>query len=199
MGLLLRVERWGCLAELDDQSLQAALLRQRPEVVLAKADEGLEPLVYPGRELLQTRHAADLEERCYLEWWAQGHIGLDAPPVVTALGPSYGDYTRKLAADLARTCFAGAELSRDWMKIATAAGDGVEAETRPTEKQGDEGAPEVDTGDAETTSKTQVDAANSHCPDGLEPVGNYSSARGATLVLVDASDWGCYSGASNWS
>lgn len=60
----------------------------------------------------------------YLEWWAQAHASLGAPPGAEVLGAPYGDYTRKLAADLARTCFAGAGLSPDWIKIATAAGDG---------------------------------------------------------------------------
>jgi hypothetical protein len=103
----------------------------------------------------------------YLEWWAQAQVGLDAPPVVTALGPSYGDYTRKLAADLARTCFAAAGLGRDWMKIATAAGDGIGAEATAAtdESHAGESAPEVDpVAKAETESGTGADAAQLRLP-----------------------------------
>jgi hypothetical protein len=79
----------------------------------------------------------------YLEWWAQAHVGLDGPPGATVLGPSYGDYTRKLAADLARTCVTAAGLGPDWVKIATAAGNGVETvPADPIEEAGDQRAPE---------------------------------------------------------
>ena len=60
----------------------------------------------------------------YLEWWAQAQIGLDGPPA-TKLGTGYADYTRKLASDLARTCFTAAGLKDEWMKIAADAGNGV--------------------------------------------------------------------------
>jgi hypothetical protein len=103
----------------------------------------------------------------YLEWWAHAQVGLDAPPVMTALGPSYGEYTRKLAADLARTCFAGAGLGPDWMKIATAAGNGVEAEaTGPTsETRAGKSAPEVDAAaEAETKPGTEGEASQLELP-----------------------------------
>jgi hypothetical protein len=59
----------------------------------------------------------------YLEWWAQAQVGLDGPPP-TKLGAGYTDYTRKLASDLARTCFSAAGLKAEWMKIADDAGNG---------------------------------------------------------------------------
>ncbi len=72
----------------------------------------------------------------YLEWWGQCQVGLGGPGVVDALGPAYGDYTRKLVSDVARTCFAAAGLDSGWMQLAARAGNGVHAEPeavrRPT-------------------------------------------------------------------
>ncbi len=60
----------------------------------------------------------------YLEWWGQAQVGLDGPPVVEALGPSYGDFTRKLVGDIARTCVTAANLGDGWLDLATGAGNG---------------------------------------------------------------------------
>jgi hypothetical protein len=61
----------------------------------------------------------------FLEWWAQAQVGLDATPA-TKLGPGYADLTRKLASDLARTCFEAAGLGREWIKFADEAGNGYD-------------------------------------------------------------------------
>lgn len=97
----------------------------------------------------------------YLEWWGQAQVGLDAPSVVTVLGPSYGDYTRKLAADLARTCMSGAGLDQDWMKIATAAGHRNESEAAgPLENtSAKDEALGMETGDADDAASAEADAA----------------------------------------
>lgn len=58
----------------------------------------------------------------YVEWWAQAQVGLDGPPAAK-LGPGYADYTRKLVADLARTCFTAAGLQDEWLKLADEAGN----------------------------------------------------------------------------
>jgi hypothetical protein len=88
----------------------------------------------------------------YLEWWAQGQVGLNSEPVAKALGASYGDYTRKLVADLARCCFGGAGLGAGWMKIATAAGNG------PPEVEAEASAEKEDSGSS--SERAQRDAEN---------------------------------------
>lgn len=59
----------------------------------------------------------------FLEWWAQAQVGLGAPSA-TKLGLGYAEYTRKLASDLARTCFKAAGLGPEWIKLADEAGNG---------------------------------------------------------------------------
>jgi hypothetical protein len=59
----------------------------------------------------------------YFEWWGQAQIGLGGPPVDDALGPAYGEYTRKLASDIARMCFGAAGLDKEWLGLLTGAID----------------------------------------------------------------------------
>jgi hypothetical protein len=71
----------------------------------------------------------------YLEWWGQAQVGLDGPSVAEALGPVYGDYTRKLVSDIGRMCFSAAGLDKSWLQIAARAGNeafGTETEEVPT-------------------------------------------------------------------
>lgn len=53
----------------------------------------------------------------YFEWWGQVQIGLGGPPPEARLADAYGDYTQKLAADIARMCFGAAGLDRAWLGL----------------------------------------------------------------------------------
>jgi hypothetical protein len=59
----------------------------------------------------------------YLEWWGQAQIGLGGASVEDALGTAYGEYTRKLATDIARMCFGAAGLDKEWLGLITGATD----------------------------------------------------------------------------
>lgn len=59
----------------------------------------------------------------YFEWWGQAQIGLGGPSAEDALGAAYGEYTRKLAADIARTCVSAAGLDKEWLGLVTGAGE----------------------------------------------------------------------------
>ena len=52
----------------------------------------------------------------YFEWWGQMEIGLQGPSA-ELLGAGYGDYTEKLAADIARMCFGAAKLDKSWFGL----------------------------------------------------------------------------------
>jgi hypothetical protein len=65
----------------------------------------------------------------YVEWWGQAQVALGGPSVSAALGDVYGDYTRKLVSDLARTCFSAAQLDKGWLSIAANAGNGATEES----------------------------------------------------------------------
>ncbi|HEU5064019.1 MAG TPA: hypothetical protein VFT79_12845 [Solirubrobacterales bacterium] len=66
----------------------------------------------------------------YFEWWGQAQIGLGAPSVEDALGPAYGEYTRKLASDIVRMCFGAAGLDKEWLTLVTGAVDSQETKEK---------------------------------------------------------------------
>jgi hypothetical protein len=113
-----------------------AAMRKLGEAVPAEvfADLRIEPAYFDAlvetvaRFLRRPRDAQRVLR--YVEWWAQAQLGLDGPPAAK-LGPGYADYTRKLVADLARTCFAAAGLHSDWLKLADEAGNTTDESDAP--------------------------------------------------------------------
>lgn len=95
----------------------------------------------------------------YVEWWGQAQVGLGAPSAVEALGPVYGDYTRKLVSDIGRMCFAAADLGGDWAKIAARAGNGhidaSEASRAAASAKADEAQLRID-GATESTGRSRA-------------------------------------------
>lgn len=59
----------------------------------------------------------------YFEWWGQAQIGLGSPSAEEELGEAYGEYTRKLATDIARMCFSAAGLDKEWLGLVTGSAD----------------------------------------------------------------------------
>lgn len=67
----------------------------------------------------------------YLEWYGQAEVGLGGPPAEDALGPVYGEYTRKLVTDIARMCFGAAGLDRAWLALFSAGPAALKAGDEP--------------------------------------------------------------------
>lgn len=78
----------------------------------------------------------------YFEWWGQAQIALGGPPVEEALGPAYGEYTRKLVNDIVRMALEAANLDKQWMALITGPPTPPEIEPRasrtaPTGRDGE--------------------------------------------------------------
>lgn len=76
----------------------------------------------------------------YLEWYGQAEIGLGGRSVEEALGPVYGEYTRKLVTDIARMCLSAAGLDRTWLGLFSVGPVDLKADEVPSSGPAVEGA-----------------------------------------------------------